>query len=80
MWMEYSKQVSLSRAFKSLKDHFQDIYSPTERDGVLELRYELQHVVRTHMGAQDNSYGCVFQREDEAGKVSYIPQPFSSLF
>lgn len=47
---------------------------------MLDRRYELQHVVRTHMGAQDNSYGCVFQREDEAGKVSYLPQSVSSLF
>ena len=33
-------------------------------------RYELLHVVRTHMGADDASYDCVFQREDDAGKVS----------
>ncbi len=35
-------------------------------------RYELQHVVRTHMGACDASYDCVFQREDAAGKVSQL--------
>lgn len=33
-------------------------------------RYELQHVVRTHMGASDESYKCVYQREDENGKVT----------
>ncbi|KAK9841814.1 hypothetical protein WJX81_004744 [Elliptochloris bilobata] len=32
-------------------------------------KYELSHVVRTHMGAQDASYGCVFQREDAQGQV-----------
>jgi len=30
-------------------------------------RYELSHVVRTHMGASDVSYGCVFQKEDPEG-------------
>jgi hypothetical protein len=30
-------------------------------------RYELVHVVRTHMGASDASYSCVFQQEDEDG-------------
>ncbi len=32
-------------------------------------RYELQHVVRTHVGACDASYNCVIQQEDAAGKV-----------
>ena len=32
-------------------------------------RYELLHVVRTHMGSSDASYGCVFQKEDTEGKV-----------
>ena len=27
-------------------------------------------MVRTHMGADDASYDCVFQREDDDGKVS----------
>ena len=30
-------------------------------------RYELLHAVRTHMGASDPSYSCVFQQEDEEG-------------
>ena len=32
-------------------------------------KYELVHVVRTHMGANDARYGCVFQREDSKGRV-----------
>ncbi|XP_068634346.1 3-ketoacyl-CoA synthase 1-like [Aristolochia californica] len=32
-------------------------------------KYQLVHTVRTHKGADDNSYQCVYQREDEEGKV-----------
>lgn len=32
-------------------------------------KYELMHTVRTHKGADDNCYGCVYQREDEKGIV-----------
>ncbi|RZC81117.1 hypothetical protein C5167_043682 [Papaver somniferum] len=32
-------------------------------------KYELVHTVRTHKGADDNSYNCVYQREDEKGNV-----------
>lgn len=32
-------------------------------------KYELVHTVRTHKGSDDNSYGCVYQREDDKGKV-----------
>ena len=38
-------------------------------------RYELSHVVRTHMGAQDASYGCVFQHEDADGQACPDPAP-----
>ncbi|GAB2217644.1 hypothetical protein Droror1_Dr00000847 [Drosera rotundifolia] len=32
-------------------------------------KYQLVHTVRTHKGADDRSYGCVYQREDDKGKV-----------
>ena len=30
-------------------------------------RYELQHLLRTHMGSDDESYSCIFQQEDSEG-------------
>ena len=33
-------------------------------------------MVRTHMGYHDNSYGCVFQQEDDKGNVGH---PFRHL-
>lgn len=32
-------------------------------------KYELVHTVRTHKGADDKCFQCVFQEEDEAGKM-----------
>ncbi|KAI3924045.1 hypothetical protein MKW92_053013 [Papaver armeniacum] len=32
-------------------------------------KYELVHTVRTHKGADDNSYNCVYQREDEEKNI-----------
>ena len=32
-------------------------------------KYQLIHTVRTHKGAEDKSYGCVYQREDENRKI-----------
>ncbi|KAG7020707.1 3-ketoacyl-CoA synthase 1, partial [Cucurbita argyrosperma subsp. argyrosperma] len=32
-------------------------------------KYELIHTIRTHKGADDESYNCVYQREDEEGKI-----------
>ena len=32
-------------------------------------RYQLQALVRTHMGARDESYKCVIQEEDDEGLV-----------
>ncbi|KAA8516219.1 hypothetical protein F0562_019398 [Nyssa sinensis] len=32
-------------------------------------KYELVHTVRTHKGADENSYNCVYQREDDKGTI-----------
>ncbi|KAK4732463.1 hypothetical protein R3W88_025451 [Solanum pinnatisectum] len=32
-------------------------------------KYQLIHTVRTHKGADDKSYGCVFQEEDDSKKI-----------
>ncbi|KOM33879.1 hypothetical protein LR48_Vigan02g002900 [Vigna angularis] len=32
-------------------------------------KYQLVHTVRTHKGADDKSYGCVFQEEDETKRI-----------
>ncbi|KAJ0974062.1 hypothetical protein J5N97_016027 [Dioscorea zingiberensis] len=32
-------------------------------------KYQLFHLVRTHKGAEDNSFRCVFQEEDSIGKI-----------
>ncbi|KAL9319460.1 hypothetical protein ACSQ67_015977 [Phaseolus vulgaris] len=32
-------------------------------------KYQLVHTVRTHKGAEDKSYGCVFQEEDETKRI-----------
>ncbi|XP_022147365.1 3-ketoacyl-CoA synthase 1 [Momordica charantia] len=32
-------------------------------------KYELVHTIRTHKGADDKSYNCVYQREDDNGKI-----------
>ncbi|KAI4338100.1 hypothetical protein L6164_016452 [Bauhinia variegata] len=43
-----------------LSNHYSDRYCS---------KYQLIHTLRTHMGADDNSYNCVFQGEDEENKV-----------
>ncbi|KAI3778961.1 hypothetical protein L2E82_08351 [Cichorium intybus] len=38
------------------------------------VKYSLLHVVRTHKGAEDKSYGCVMQEEDKDGHVGVALQ------
>ena len=45
------------------------MYPPCRRKDYWKAKYELLHVVRTHMGANDQRYGCVYQREDSKGRV-----------
>jgi hypothetical protein len=35
------------------------------RRDAFRAKYELQHTVRTHLGANDLAYRCIFQQEDE---------------
>lgn len=42
---------------------------PRRRTDRWRAKYELSHVVRTHMGQDDAHYGCVYQREDGDGNV-----------
>ena len=32
-------------------------------------RYELLHLVRTHLGADDTAFRCVYQQEDDEGFI-----------
>lgn len=34
-----------------------------------QSKYELVHTVRTHKGSDDNSYNCVYQKEDDKGVI-----------
>ncbi|CAK0756185.1 hypothetical protein CVIRNUC_002434 [Coccomyxa viridis] len=43
-------------------------------------KYELLHVVRTHLGACTASYDCVYQREDTTGQVGvYLSKELMSI-
>lgn len=39
------------------------------RREALRSKYELMHTVRTHIGANDSAYNCIFQQEDEGREV-----------
>ncbi|KAI9070965.1 hypothetical protein K1719_047067 [Acacia pycnantha] len=34
-------------------------------------KYELKHLVRTHLGSNENAYKCVYQEPDEAGHIRF---------
>ncbi|KAK6919916.1 FAE1/Type III polyketide synthase-like protein [Dillenia turbinata] len=40
-----------------------------KRSDRFRSKYQLVHTVRTHKGSDDNSYNCVYQREDEKGTI-----------
>ncbi|GAB4851016.1 3-ketoacyl-CoA synthase 11 [Ancistrocladus abbreviatus] len=40
-----------------------------KRSAARRSKYQLIHTIRTHKGADDRSYGCVFQKEDNNGKI-----------
>ncbi len=42
---------------------------PARRSDRRHAKYELVHVVRTHMGQDDSHFGCVKVKEDATGKV-----------
>lgn len=44
------------------------LLSNRKRD-VWKARYELRHVVRTHMGADNSAFQCVYQVEDKNKSV-----------
>lgn len=40
-----------------------------KRSDASRAKYQLVHTVRTHKGANDNCFNCVYQREDNSGSV-----------
>ena len=44
------------------------VLSNKRKDG-WRAKYQLQHLVRTHRGADDAAYECVYQKEDPSGTV-----------
>ncbi len=42
---------------------------PPRRQDRKRAKYELMHVVRTHMGQDDARYNCVMQQEDAKGRM-----------
>jgi len=44
------------------------LLSNRRRDS-LRAKYELLHTVRTHLGANDSAYKCIYQMEDDVGEM-----------